>query len=148
MKEPCLFRQKYVLLHPTKSHWNRLVALRREFFQYANWGRIRKSEGFQIVTSKIALFLKLLANTESLRISSKVTKKKVRDAPSWTAMSWRSASLFLLSFGRVGVFFWLLVDSHNSEYPISEKMFNPIRSLVLIVFWFFRRADVACPFSE
>ena len=74
-------------LCPTKNHscvplvasersssGNRLVAQRRVVLQYAYRGRIRKSEGFQIVTSKIALSPKPPINKDGLRFLPKLRK--------------------------------------------------------------------------
>ena len=80
-----LSRIYYVPFPPTKSHscvplvasersssGNRLVAQRRVVLQYAYRGRIRKSEGFKIVTSKIALSPKPPINKDGLRFLPKL----------------------------------------------------------------------------
>lgn len=58
------------------SHKNRLVAQRRVVLQYAYRGRIQKSEGFQIVTSKTALSPKAPINKDGLRFLPKLIKKR------------------------------------------------------------------------
>jgi len=52
-------------------------------YQYAYRGRMRKSEGFQIVTSKIALAPKLPINKDGLRFLPKLQKKVDLEKQFW-----------------------------------------------------------------
>ena len=101
---------------------NRLVAQRRVVLQYAYRGRIRKSEGFQIVTSKTALSPKPPKSKDGLRFLPKLRKNERNAKKRENFFAFR-----VLKFGEARVTKKVCNISYigKADFGASERYFKP-----------------------